>query len=222
MKTCVGAGWLVLVVLLPVAAAAQGSAAVILDDPAPASWDASGHLSWLTVNNGDVAARWNRWYDVATVGASIGRFFGPHLKVEFDTVTSTSAQVYVEHQITVPTQPYPIYYAQPLRFRTTALSAGVSYQFFDNRWFHPVAGAGLESARETRTIDSLVLGPLSTEVPLLDPPGTTVSWRHRPFAAVGFKWFVSEHTFIRSDVRTTFAPGGVGQVSWRSGFGVDF
>jgi hypothetical protein len=221
MKTCVGAAWLALVVLLPVAAAAQGSAAVILDDPAPASWDVSGHLSWLTVNNGG-AAEWNRWYDVATVGASVGRFLGPHLKVEFDTVTSTFAQVYVEHQITVPAQPYPVYYAQPQQFRMTTLSAGVSYQFFDNRWFHPVAGAGLESARETRTIDSRVLGPLSTAVPLPDPPGTTASWQHRPFADLGFKWFVSEHTFIRSGVRTTFAPGGVGQVSWRSGFGVDF
>jgi hypothetical protein len=222
MKTCVGGACLALAVLLPMAAAAQGSAAVILDDPAPPSWDASGQVSWLAVNTNDAAAGWNRWYDVATVGASVGRFFGPHLKVEFDTATSTSAQVYVEHQIIVPTQPYPVYYAQPQRFRTTTLAAGVSYQFFDNRWFHPVAGAGLESARETQTIDSLVLGPLSTAVPLVDPPGTTVSWRHRPFADAGFKWFVSEHTFIRSNVRTTFEPGGVGRVSWRSGFGVDF
>jgi hypothetical protein len=222
MKTCVGAACLALVVLLPLAAVAQGSAAVMLDDPAPPSWDASGHVSWLAVNKGEVAPRWNRWYDVATIGASVGRFFGPHVKLEFDTMTSTAAQVYVEGQITVPPQPYPVYYAQPQRFRTTTISAGVSYQFFDNHWFHPVAGAGVESARETRTIDSRLLGPPSTAVPVLDPPGRTVSWRHRPFADVGFKWFVSERTFIRSDVRTTFEPGGVGQVSWRSGFGVDF
>ena len=212
---------LLLVVLLPGAVHAQGSSEVLLGDPSPPAWDASGHVSWLTVNKSDIAPEWNRWYDVATFGASIGRFFGPHLKVEFDAATSTSAEVYVE-RIALATQPYPIYVTQPQRFRMTTFSAGAAYQFLDNKWIHPVAGAGVESARERNTIEAVV-GPFPPPpVVNLDPPGTTVSWDHRPFADVGFKWFVSERAFIRSDVRTTFDTGGVSQVSWRSGFGFDF
>jgi len=57
---------------------------------------------------------------------------------------------------------------------------------------------------------------------MVDPPGTISTWRHRQFADVGLKWFVGERTFIRSDARTTFDRGGLAQVSWRTGFGVDF
>jgi len=201
---------------------AQGNGAVVLGNPAPPAWDASGHMAWLTVDRGPGVSSWNRWYDVASAGASVGRFLGPHLKLEFDAAASASAAVYAERSVTVPSQPYPVYYTQPERFRMTTLSAGVSYQFFDNRWFHPVVGAGVETSRETRTVDSIVLGLPPPPGVGLDPPGTTVSWRNRAFASAGFKWFVSERTFIRSDVRPTFDADGVTQLSWRSGFGVDF
>ena len=200
----------------------QANQAVVLSDPAPSSWDVTGHMAWLTVDNGPGSSSWNRWYDVASVGASVGRFFGPHLKLEFDAATSASADVYVDRTVTLPTQPYPIYYAQRQEFRMTTLSGGASYQFLDNRWFHPVVGVGLEGARETRTIDADVLGAVPPAAIPVDPPGTTVSWRNRPFTAIGFKWFVSERTFLRSDIRTTLGSAGISQVSWRGGVGVDF
>ena len=213
---------LLVALFVPAIARAQGNQAVVLGDPAPPSWDITGHLAWLTVDNGRGSSSWNRWYDVATVATSVAPFFGPHLKAEFDVATSASAEVYVDRSVTLPTQPYPIYYAQRQELRMTTVSGGLSYQFLDNRWFHPVAGAGLEAARQTRTVDSAVLGAgPSLPVPL-DPPGTTVSWHNRPFSSVGFKWFVSERAFVRSDVRTTFDSGGLTQLSWRTGFGVDF
>ena len=213
---------LALALFLPAVADAQGNQAVLLSDPAPPSWDVAGHMAWLTVDNGHGSPSWNRWYDVAAVGASVGRYLGSHLKLEFDVATSTSAEAYIERSVTVPTQTYPIYYAQPQQLRMTTISGGASYQFFDNRWFHPVVGAGLEAARETRTIDDQVFGAVPPAVIPLDPPGTTVSWQNRPFSSAGFKWFVSDRAFIRSDVRTTFDSGGVTQLSWRTGFGVDF
>ena len=222
MQTCLRVACLATLLALPALVHAQGSPAVVLRDPAPPSWDVSGHVSWLTVDKGDVAPEWNRWYDVATVGASAGRFFGPHLKVEADIATSAWADVYVEKSFTTPAQPYPVFYAQPQRFRMTTVSGGVSYQFLNNRWLHPVVGAGLEAARETRAVESIIVGGRPPAGAQLDPPGTTASWRNRPFADVGFKWFVSERGFIRSDVRTTFDAHGVAQVSWRTGFGVDF
>ncbi len=222
MPTCIRVARVAMVLSLPTAIHAQGTRVVVLRDPAPPSWDLSGHAAWLTVDGGPGVSSWNRWYDVAAVGASAGRFFGPYLKVEFDAATSNSADLYVERSVTVQSQAYPVYYAQPERRRMTTLSGDVSYQFFDNRWFHPVAGVGVEAARETRTIDVRVAGTVPPGAIPLEPPGTTVSWQSRPFATVGFKWYLSERGFIRSDVRTTFDGHGVAQLSWRTGFGVEF
>ena len=208
--------------LFPGPIQAQPTGAVMLDDPDPPGWDVSGHMSWLAVDKTGVAPGWNRWYDVATVGASVGRFFGSHARAEFDVATSASADVYMQRQVVVPGQPLPIFISQPQRFRMTTVSAGGAYQFFDNRWFHPFVGAGLEASRETRTVEQ-VFYPVSPPASVSgDPPGTTHRWRARPYANVGFKWFVSERAFIRSDVRTTLGRGGLTQVSWRTGLGVDF
>jgi len=222
MQTCLRIACLATILASPAAVHAQGSPDVVLRDPSPPHWDVSGHVAWLTVDKGDIAPQWNRWYDVATFGASAGRFFGPHVKIEADVATSAWADVYVEHSFITAAQPYPIYYAQPERFRMTTLSGGLSYQFLNNRWFHPVVGAGFESARETRVVESFTVGGPPPAGAAIDPPGTTVSWENRPFAHVGAKFFVSERGFIRSDVRTTFGGHGVAQVSWRTGFGMEF
>ena len=211
-----------LVLNLPSFAAAQALSAVSLGDPAPPGWDASGHLSWLTVDKTGIAPEWDRWYDVASFGGSLGRFVGPHLKVEVDAATSASANVYVQRQVSIPTQPYPIFVSQPHRFRMTTVSGGAAYQFFDNRWFHPFVGAGIEAARETRTVEPVFFPTVPPGTVVLDPPGTTSTWRALPFADVGFKLFVSERAFLRSDVRTTFDRNGVSHVSWRNGLGFDF
>ena len=211
-----------LIVLTPILAAAQSVATVSLTDPHPPGWDASGHVSWLTVDKTGIAPEWNRWYDVASFGGSLGRFIGPHVKVEVDATTSVSAEVYVQRQVSIPTVAYPIYISQPQRFRMATVSAGAVYQFLDNRWFHPFVGAGIEGARETRTVEQPFIPAVPPGAVVLDPPGTTTTWRSLPFADVGFKWFVSERAFVHSDVRTTFDRDGVSHVSWRSGLGFDF
>ena len=222
MQTVLRAAWAALFATLPFIAEAQEPVtAVALGDANPAVWDASGHLAWLTVDKTPITPEWNRWYDVATVGASVGRFFGPHLKAEADVATSSSADVYVQRQVVVPNQPYPVYVSQPQRFQTTTVSLGAAYQFFDNRWFHPMVGAGVESMRERRTVEQ-VLYPLPPPSVIVETPGTSIVWRSRPYGSLGFKWFVSEHAFVRSDVRTTFNRGGVSHVSWRTGIGFDF
>jgi hypothetical protein len=43
----------------------------------------------------------------------------------------------------------------------------------------------------------------------------------RPFAAVGFKAYMTPRSFFRSDMRFTIRDG-VDEVLWRFGFGVDF
>ena len=195
---------------------------VDLRDPEPATWEATGHMGWLTVNKTGLAPEWNRWYDVAAVGATVSRFFGPHWRAELDVATSASAEVYVQREVRVPNITFPVLVSQPQRFRMTTVAAGASYQFLDNRWFHPVVGAGIESARELREV-SEVIYPVQTPVPVtIDPPGTTATWTARPYAIVGFKWYVGERAFLRSDVRSTFDRDRVGHVVWRGGVGFDF
>jgi hypothetical protein len=205
----------------PVVAGAQAPAsAVSLADPDPPGWDAFGHVAWLTVDKRDIAPDWNSWYDVATFGGSVGRFVGRHVKLEFDAATSSHAEIYTEEMVSAP--PTPFFVSRQNRFRMTTLSAGASYQFFDNRWFHPVIGGGIESGRETRRIETM---PYPFRPPVVVPAlaeGTSTTWRTRPFVTTGFKAYVAERAFIRSDVRTTFDGDGVGQVSWRTGVGFDF
>lgn len=78
--------------------------------------------------------------------------------------------------------------------RAAAASAGLVGQFFDNTWFHPFVSAGLEIVR---------LGA-------------------RPYVAAGFKVYVSERAFIRSDVRTSWSSDGFAALAWHRGVGFDF
>jgi hypothetical protein len=221
MRTCFSSVCAALL-LLPALALAQGRSSVDLRDPDPAEWDVSGHAAWLAVDKTGVAPEWNRWYDVATVGASVGRFFGPHVKAEADLATSASARVYTDQQVPIPTPPFFLYISQPLRFQMTTIAGGAAYQFLDNRWFHPVVSAGIEAGRERRTVEQQFYPPTVAAAPVLEPPGTSVSWRTHPYVDAGFKWYASERAFVRSTLRTTFDRGGVAQVSWRSGFGFEF
>ena len=208
-------------IALPALAHAQAPvASVSLSDPEPPGWDGTGHVAWLTVDKGDIAPDWNRWYDAATFGASVGKFVGRHMKLEFDVATSNDAEVFSDQLVRLPPAGTLVSVGQPNHFRMTTVSAGAAYQFFDNRWFHPVVGGGVESARETRTTGP-VLYPVVPPITVPDP-GTTVTWRTHPFVTAGFKLYFAERAFMRSDVRTTFDRDGVAQVSWRTGIGFDF
>ena len=44
----------------------------------------------------------------------------------------------------------------------------------------------------------------------------------RPFVDAGFKWFVSESAFIRSEVTTSISGRGFAQTAWSTGVGVEF
>lgn len=223
MLTTIGRlAWLSLLVL-PAVAEAQ-SAGVFLGDPDPPAWEVAGHVGWLHVDRSAISPDWNRWSDAATAGVTVDRFIGRHWKVGGDAATSASALVYSQRYVSVPDARTPIVIQQQQLFRTTTVGAGAEYQVFDNRWFHPVVGAGVEATRELRRIETpAYVYPLPVPADVHgDPIGTTVTWRTRPFAAAGFKWYVAERAFIRSELRATVGGNGVSQVSWRSGVGVDF
>ena len=48
------------------------------------------------------------------------------------------------------------------------------------------------------------------------------SYETRPVAVGGFKWYVSERVFIRTDIRSILSTDGADAVAWRFGIGSDF
>ncbi len=216
--------------LLPPLASAQATtpppaAAVLLSPETAPRWEVAGQVAYFTLNKSGLAADWNDWSDTAAASVSAGYYWTRHLKLEFDAFSSGNGDVYSQHIVTVPGAPGPIWFQRRHRFRTAGAAAGGRYQFFDNRWVHPFAGAGVEAVRERDTIE-----PADPSLPLRLPPGavlpplagSSVTWLARPYAEVGAKFYVSENAFVRTDVRSSFDRRGVAAVSWRTGIGVDF
>ena len=128
---------------------------------------------WLSSNKSEIGPDWNDWYDVATGGASVGRYVTPHLKTELRLAFSGEGRVFHEERIDVPGQPFPAFRLREHHFRATTLGGAVTYQFFQNQWFHPHVAAGLEVVREAdRTFaPESRLPSRQPGVPLLDSRG---------------------------------------------------
>jgi hypothetical protein len=193
-------------------------------------WDASAQVTWLG-RHLPGSFNWDRWYQVAAGGASVGYFYTSHLKAEFDIGTSTRGESYSIEPVPAPPGPIPPGAAFPFlqrdhEFRVTAASAGLIAQFFENTWFHPFVGAGVEVVRERERIDVTIpiAFPRDPRTPVVAPPATetTVRYDVRPFAGAGFKVYLSERAFFRSDLRTSWSSDGVAGLAWRNGVGVDF
>ena len=58
----------------------------------------------------------------------------------------------------------------------------------------------------------------------MPPPQTETMTRYvgRPFVGAGFKVYVSERVFIRTDLRTSWSSDGLATMAWRNGIGFDF
>jgi hypothetical protein len=193
-------------------------------------WDASAHVTWLGQHLPD-SFSWDRWYQVAAGGASVGYYYTPHLKAEFDIGTSTRGESYSIEPVPAPPGPIPPATVFPFlqrdhEFRVAAASAGLSAQFFENTWFHPFLSGGVEVVRERERINVTIpfVPPRDPRAPPVPPPSTETNVRYdvRPFAGAGFKVYLSERTFIRSDLRASWSADGVAGLAWRNGVGVDF
>ena len=181
-------------------------------------WDVAGQLALLNRNKADLGQRWDHWYAAPLVEGSAGHYWTPHFKTELDFATAGQGTIggaedmrYREH-----------------RLRESTVGATAVYQFFDNQWVHPFVGAGLEVAREHHVADSLPASiatfPITTP-PLTLPPVPAidkVSYSVRPVVTAGFKFYVSQNAFLRTEVRTSFSANRPLAIQWRGGVGIDF
>jgi len=181
-------------------------------------WDVAGQLALLNRNKSELGSRWDHWYEAPLIQGSAGHYWTPHFKTELEIATSGRGTIGVEEDLR--------YREHTLRESTVGATA--VYQFLDNQWVHPFVGAGLEVARERHVAESLPSSierfpttalPLTLRpVPAID----NVSYSVRPLVTGGFKFYVSQRAFVRTEVRTSFSTDRPLAIQWRGGVGIDF
>jgi hypothetical protein len=157
------------------------------------------------------------WSSSLFKGLGAGYYWTDHLKTEIEAAWPgpSDAYGYFNTRLADGTQ---VYGYDEHSYRTFKVSAGQSYQFGRNAFFHPFVGGGLDITREHDTIEhktETTRGPLSTEV------SDTAVVRARPFVATGFKAYFSERGFFRGEWKLDFGSRAEG-MTWKAGFGVDF
>jgi hypothetical protein len=208
-------------------AAPQPSSTISLRPIDPARWDAAVTIGWVSANRGDVAEEWDDWSDAASFDVSAGRYWTPHVKLEVALARTTEGRVFTQEPVAVPGQPFPIFISREHYLRSISATAGLSYQFFENTWFHPFVAAGVEAGRERSRIRlpaQFVPGRFPGAPATLMPEQIEeeTAGFARPFAMAGFKWYVAERAFIRSDLRASASADGVESAVLRAGLGFDF
>jgi hypothetical protein len=176
---------------------------VTLVPAASTRWDVAAHLTWLGERRPAESFQWDRWFGVASGGASIGFYWTRHLKMEFDLTSSSEGESYSVKFIPVPGLTTPVFVERDHETRFTTASAGLTSQFFENAWFHPFVSAGLEIVREREHIETIPLPvpPRGSTVSPAPESETRVGYSGRPYVATGFKLYLSDHAFILTSAR---------------------
>ena len=194
-------------------ASAQTPPVISLTPASPLRWDIAAHIGWLMARTPDPGVYGNDIYNVGLGGVTLGQYLAPHLKAEAHIAFHGEGRLYREEFLPNTMPPFR---ASEHHIRTAATGAGLHYQFFDNQWFHPYLGGGVELLREedrVLVIDSRPGAPR--------PVSTGVTYSPRPFVATGFKLYVTERAFVRAGVQGSFSSRDATHVAWTLGVGAD-
>lgn len=217
-----------LLACLPASAAAQNG-----DEDEPIvplrRGDAAAYVGWFGGNKSELNV-YEDWYKRTWHRSlSAGYYWTEHLKTELDFSGTTRGRLY-GRPIPVET-PVGVGITNPLyEFSTKSLTLVQQYQFGRNAWFHPTVGGGLALTWETEReryppVYITTRGANGTTTTRVVQPereeGPETTLRAGALATAGFKAYMSERTFFRSDLRVTFGRK-VDDVAVRFGFGIDF
>jgi hypothetical protein len=207
-----------------ITAAQEPTSAITLVPAAPSRWDVAAHVTWLGEHRTGPSFSWDRWINVASGGGTVGYYWTPHLKTELDISTSGEDEIYSIEPIALPGTNTLFPLQRDHTFRVSTVSVGLVAQFFENAWFHPFVSGGMEIVREREHVETtLPIGqPRAPTPPIVTEPETLIHHAARPYVATGFKAYVSERAFIRTDVRTSWSTDGLAALGWHSGVGFDF
>lgn len=181
-------------------------------------------IGWSHVRNADLPSGEQWDHGVAHVAAGLGWYWTDHLKTEVELVAGSPAEFFGFERVhkgnTV------VYRTSTLRQQNWGMGVAQVFQFFRNAWFHPHVGVGLDLRRESleQRFDPVAGFDAAGRVTEFEPArvvGPHASIRARPYALTGFKAYLSQRAFVRSDLRAGFGVPDI-DVVVRAGFGVDF
>jgi hypothetical protein len=189
--------------------------------------DAHFVIGWQNLHKAQPASQpYNNWVNgIFYGGAGAGWYWTDHLKTQLDFGAGTRGEQYrfeprvVNGQVTGTSSRVGV--------RQQSVAVAQQYQFFRNQWFHPHVAAGVELARETTTeeyqpvfaFDNATRTTREILPGRIDPPEHRLV--ARPFAEAGFKGYLTRRAFFTADTRMMYR-GGLDEVLFRFGFGVDF
>lgn len=169
-----------------------------------------------------------RWAHMALFEASAGYYWTDHLKTEIGALWTTDGETSGSEVITLPAvQVGWVYHTN--RFSVRQFGIGQLWQFGRNAMFHPWIGAGVDVVHIEHELDrpaqflyvSAPPGRPAQSLPVEAAVLRSVTNRALPYAAAGFKAYFNERGFVRSDLKLQLR-GGIEQVAWKIGIGVDF
>jgi hypothetical protein len=187
--------------------------------------DVAASVGWLAVNTAPSTPYDDTdWVDSFLGAVSAGWHWTDNLKTELDLGASTKVSAYRTDPVTIGGRPT----YQTTRMTSSRRTVGLAqqYQFFHNVWFHPhvAAGATVTWERAVARGNPIFIYDVARGAQF-GAPGTAERTRTtvtvRPFVASGFKAYMSDRVFFRSDIRVVFR-GGTDDVLMRVGIGVDF
>lgn len=186
--------------------------------------DAAATIGWLSVRTPrSLLYNDDAWQRSLFGTASLGWHWTDNLKTEADFGGSTAMRALRTDPVVVAGR--QTYQTTRTTFSRRTLGLAQQYQFFHNAWFHPHAAVGAALTWEASAAESdrvFIFDTRGAEVAAAataDARRTTVTIR--PFVGAGFKAYMTERGFLRSDVRVAFR-GGLDEVLLRIGFGIDF
>ena len=157
--------------------------------------------------------------------ASAGWHWNTHVRTQVDLSNSTTARQFRYRQFTVAGA--TAYEDSELRVHEANLAITQQYQFFENAWFHPHVGAGIDFAREISTEEYAPVSvfDIATQKTRLISPARTEGPQKRivarAFGETGFKAYMTRRAFFATDVRLRLQRR-IDQVRLRLAVGVDF
>lgn len=208
----------------------SGSAAAQADAPAWQSRaDFHAVIGWQNLRQDrgdDTFDSYNNWANgIFYGGAGAGWYWNDHLKTQVDIGTGTLGRHYRYRPLII--NGVQTGATSRVAVRQSSVAVSQQYQFFRNQWFHPRVGAGFDIARETRREEFHAVfaydqvARVSRQVSPARIEGPSQDTIVRPFGEVGFKAYMTRRAFFTGDTRLMFR-GGIDEVLFRIGFGVDF
>ncbi len=212
-------------VLLAVVLTGVAGTAAAQADPPVIRGDVAASVGWLASNTAPSTPYDDSdWLDSFVGAVSAGWHWTDNLKTELDLGASTNVSAYRTDPVTIGGRAT----YQTTRTTSSRRTVGLAqqYQFFHNVWFHPHVAAGAAITWERAVargnpifVYDVARGAQFGASGTAERTRTTVAVR--PFVASGFKAYMSDRVFFRSDIRVALR-GGTDDVLLRVGIGVDF